>query len=114
MALAGPPLFKGLYEAILFICLVSPLATKKPRPGLRAPRPRAWVPRVFLRQSNGRSAEAPSAASGGARWCSPTPQNHRLGQLAARIALGITAASVVLGRAGGWQGPLEGRANCAC
>jgi hypothetical protein len=44
------------------------------------------------------------------RWCSSTPQNHRPGQLAAHIALGvITWGGLVGGRPGA-----TGRANCAC
>ena len=39
-----------------------------------------------------RSARCPRV---GRRWCSSTPQNHRPGQLAAHIALGITWGGLV-------------------
>jgi hypothetical protein len=69
--------------------------TRPSRPGHRAQCcPKAWAPRVLLRHSNGSSAGAPAAREW-RRWCSSTPQNHRPGQLAAHIALGITWGGLV-------------------
>jgi hypothetical protein len=45
-------------------------------------------------------------ARGGPRWCSSIPQNHRPGQLAAHIALGL---GYHLERAGGWQDHRKGQ-----
>jgi hypothetical protein len=66
-----------------------------------------WAPRVLLSQSNRRSAGAPAAREW-RRWCSSTPQNHRPGQLAAHIALGIT-----WGGLGGDRGHRKGQ-SIAC
>jgi hypothetical protein len=72
--------------------------------GYRA-RPRAWAPRVFLRQSNGRWKKRRSTlCREWRRWAvqrhPPKPPPRRAG--------GSHCLGYHLGRAGGWQGPPEG------
>jgi hypothetical protein len=55
----------------------------------------AWAPRVFLRHTRIEEAQERPLVRKWRRWCSSTPPNHRPGQLAAHIALGITWGGLV-------------------
>jgi hypothetical protein len=77
-------------------CPPGPVRVAQPsRPGPGAQRAKAWArPRVLLSYS-ARIEEAQELPASGGAGAAPPPPNHRPGQLAAHIALGITWGGVV-------------------